>query len=167
MPRIILNDSNIVFIYNALKRCCAKSGRYVERFSKPIHHNDVIIATNAVVMVEVVGFESRYPRFGQLYNDDMRDDADLVRTLHADFFSEVLRVDESIFIADAKYLKQIIGVFSVLKCADNIHMSYDSAKHRMQLFAYSPLDDNISINAIMHTKRRTIYEHLHARGLHR
>lgn len=64
MPRRILNDTNIVSIYNALKRCCARSGRYVERFSKPIHHADTIIATNAVVMVEVQGFESRYPRFG-------------------------------------------------------------------------------------------------------
>lgn len=156
MPRRILNDTNIVSIYNALKRCCAKSGRYIERFSKPIHHNDIIIATNAVVMVEVQGFESRYPRFGQLYNDDMRDDADLVRRLHDDFLSDELRVDESIFIADAKYLKQVIGVFSALKCADNISMSYDSANHRMMFFAISPLDDNISINAILQTKRRNI-----------
>ena len=156
MPRRILNDTNIVSIYNALKRCCAKSGRYVERFSKPIHHNDTIIATNAIVMVEVRGFESRYPRFGQLYNDDMRDDADLVRRWHDDFLSDELRVDESIFIADAKYLKQVIGVFSALKCADNINMSYDSAKHRMQFFAISPIDDNIVINAILQTKRRNV-----------
>ena len=157
MPRRILNDTNIVSIYNALKRCCAKSGRYIERFSKPIHHNDTIIATNAIVMVEVNGFESRYPRFGQLYNDDMRDDTDLVRRLHDDFFSDALCVDESLFIADAKYLKQVIGVFSALKCADNITMSYDSAKHRMQFFAISPLDfDNISIKALMQTKRRNV-----------
>ena len=157
MPRRILNDTNIVSIYNALKRCCAKSGRYIERFSKPIHHNDTIIATNAIVMVEVRGFESRYPRFGQLYNDDMRDDADLVRRLHDDFLSDELRVDESIFVADAKYIKQIIGVFSALKCADNINMSYGSAKHRMMFFATSPLDfDNISINAVMQTKRRNV-----------
>lgn len=157
MPRRILNDTNIVSIYNALKRCCAKSGRYIERFSKPIHHNDTIIATNAIVMVEVRGFESRYPRFGQLYNDDMRDDADLVRRLHDDFLSDELRVDESIFIANAKYLKQVIGVFSAFKCADNINMSYDSANHRMQFFAVSPLDfDNISIKALMQTKRRNV-----------
>ena len=156
MPRRILNDSNIVSIYNALKRCCARSGRYVEKFSKPIWYGDRIIATNAFCMVEVDGFRSRYPRFCQLYNDDMRDDADLVRRLHADFFSDELRVDETIFIADAKYLKQVIGVFSALKCADNINMSYDSAKHRMMFFAISPLDDNISINAILQTKRRNI-----------
>lgn len=110
MSRRILNDSNIVSIYNALKRCCAKSGRCVERFSKPIHYNDTIIATNSVVMVEVKGFETRYPRFGQLYNDDMRADADLVRSLHDRFMCDELRVDESVFVADAKYLKQVIGV---------------------------------------------------------
>lgn len=156
MPRRILNDTNIVSIYNALKRCCAKSGRYVERFSKPIHHDDIIIVTNAVVMVEVRGFESRYPRFGQLYNDDMRCDADLVRRLHDEFFSDELRVCEDIFIADAKYIKQVIGVFSALKCADNIKISYDSAKHRMIFFAISPLDDNIEIEAILQAKRRNV-----------
>lgn len=156
MPRRILNDTNIVSIYNALKRCCARSGRYVERFSKPIHHDDTIIATNAIVMVEVRGFESRYSRFGQLYNDDMRCDADLVRRLHEEFFSNELRVCEDIFIADAKYIKQVIGVFSALKCADNINISYDSAKHRMIFFAISPLDDNIEIEAVLQAKRRNI-----------
>ena len=112
--------------------------------------------TNTIVMVEVDGFRSRYPRFCQIYNDDLRCDADLVRRLHDDFLSDELRMDESVFIADAKYLKQVIGVFSALKCADNINMSYDSAKRRMHFFAVSPLDDNISINAILQTKRRTI-----------
>lgn len=156
MPRRILNDSNIVSIYNALKRCCAKSGRYVERFSKPIHYNDTIIVTNSIVMVEVNGFKSRYPRFGQLYNDDMRADADLVRSLHDRFLSDGLRVCEDVFIVDAKYLKQVIGVFSSLKCADNINMSYDSATRRMMFFAESPFDDNIVIKAILQTKRRNI-----------
>ena len=156
MPRKILNDSNIVSIYNALKRCCARSGRYLEKFSKPIWYGDRIIVTNTIVMVEVDGFRSRYPRFCQIYNDDLRCDADLVRRLHDDFLSDELRMDESVFIADAKYLKQVIGVFSALKCADNINMSYDSAKRRMHFFAVSPLDDNISINAILQTKRRTI-----------
>lgn len=36
MPRKILNDSNIVSIYNALKRCCARSGSYLEKLSKII-----------------------------------------------------------------------------------------------------------------------------------
>lgn len=63
MPRKILNDSSIASICNALKRCCARSGNRVERFGKPLHHDDAIIATNAVAMVEVNGFESRYPRF--------------------------------------------------------------------------------------------------------
>lgn len=156
MPRKILNDGNIVSIYKALKRCCARSGHCVERFGKPLHYADTIIATNSIVMVEVKGFESRYPRFCQLYNDDMRCDADLVRRLHDDFLSDELRVDESIFVADAKYLKQVIGVFSAFKCAGNIAMSYDSAKHRMMFFATSPLDDNISIKAILQTKRRNI-----------
>lgn len=156
MPRKILNDSSIVSIYNALRRCCARSGRYVVCFGKPLHHNDTIIVTNSIVMLEVRGFESRYPRFGQLYNDDMRADADLVRSLHDRFLSDELRVDEDVFIADAKYLKQVIGVFSAFKCADNINMSYDSATHRMIFFATSPLDDNIEIEAILQTKRRNI-----------
>lgn len=157
MPRRILNDSNIVSIYNALKRCCAKSGRYVDRFVKPIHHNDRIIATNAVVMVEVNGFESRYPRFGQLYNDDMRADADLVRSLHNRFFmSDELCISESVFIIDAKYLKQVIGVFYAFKCADNIKISYDSATRRVIFFAESLLDDNIEIKAILQAKRRNV-----------
>lgn len=156
MPRRILNDSNIVSIYNALKRCCAKSGPCVERFSKPLHHNDTIIVTNSIVMVEVKGFESRYPRFVQLYNDDMREDADLVRSLHDRFLSDELCVDESVFIADAKYIKQAISVFSAFKCADNIVMSYDSASRRMTFFAESPLDDNIVIKALLQTKRRNI-----------
>lgn len=156
MPRKILNDSSIVSIYNALKRCCARSGQHVERFGKPLHNNDMIIATNSIVMVEVNGFESRYPRFGQLYNDDMRCDANLVCRLHGDFLNGELQVDESVFIADAKYLKQVIGVYSVFKCADNIQMSYDSAKRRMMFLAESPLDDNIVIKAILQTKRRNI-----------
>ncbi len=156
MPRKILNDSNIVSIYNALKRCCARSGRYLEKFSKPIWYGDRIIVTNTIVMVEVDGFRSRYPRFCQIYNDDLRCDADLVRRLHDDFLSDELRMDESVFIADAKYLKQVRGVVSALKCADIINMAYDSAKRRMNFFAVSPLDDNISINAILQTKRRTI-----------
>lgn len=156
MTRRILNDSSLVSIYNALKRCCAKSGPCVERFSKPIHYTDTIIATNSVVMVEVKGFESRYPRFGQLYNDDMRADADLVRSLHDRFLSDELRISESVFIVDAKYLKQVIGVFSAFKCADNINMSYDSATHRMIFFGISPFDDNIEIKAILQTKRRNI-----------
>lgn len=156
MPRKILNDSNIVSIYNVLKRCCARSGRYLEKFSKPIWYGDRIIVTNTFVMVEVDGFRSRYPRFCQIYNDDMRCDADLVRRLHDDFLSDELRVDESVFIADAKYLRQVIGVFSAFKCADNISMSYDSAKRRMMFFAESPIDDNIVIKAILQTKRRNI-----------
>lgn len=155
MPRRILNDSNIVLIYNALKRCCAKSGPCVERFSKPLHHNDTIIATNSIVMVEVKGFESRYPRFGQLYNDDMRADADLVRGLHDRFMRDEICISEAMFIVDAKYLKQVIGVFSAFKCAD-INISYESSNRRMIFFAISPLDDNIEIKAILQTKRRNI-----------
>lgn len=156
MTRRILNDNNIVSIYNALKRCCAKSGPCVERFSKPLHHNDTIIVTNSIVMVEVKGFESRYPRFVQLYNDDMRDDADLVRSMHDRFMRDELRIDESVFVADAKYLKQVIGVFSAFKCADSINMSYESSNRRMIFFAISLLDDNIEIKAILQTKRRNI-----------
>ena len=157
MPRKILSDSNIVSIYNALKRCCARSGRYVERFSKPLYHADTIIVTNGYVAVEVQGFASRYPRFTQLYSDDMRNDAESVRRLHDLFFMPELDIDgKDAFIIDSRYLKQVIGVFSALKCADNINMSYDSATRRVTFFAESPLDDNIEIKAILQTKRRNV-----------
>lgn len=158
MLRKNMNDSGgIVSIYNALKRCCARSGRYVEKFGKPLYYADTIIVTNGYVAVEVCGFASRYPRFDQLYSDDMRRDAESVRRLHDLFFRSELDIDDKeAFIIDAKYLKQAIAVFSALKCADNIAMGFDSRNYRMMLHAISSLDANISVDAVIQMKRRTI-----------
>lgn len=157
MSRRILNDSSIVSIYNALKRCCARSGRYVEKFGKPLYHADTIVVTNGYVAVEVQGFASRYPRFDQLYSDDMRHDAESVRRLYDLFFNPVILADDKdFFTIDARYLKQAIAVFSAFKCADSISMLFDSRNLRVSLHAVSGLDANISVDAVIQTKRRTI-----------